>query len=162
MKKLFVMGNIILVIALSGCGAHKNQSFLEEMSDTEITRSLVKNVTTKEQVKYDFGDPEEIKFDKSSEKWVYSFKRSDEKGVNFVASVNSFYQSSSDTIKCLKIFFNSRGIVERYTLSSSHGASKFWFNDMSSQKNFQIRNHGFFSEESTQGINSPNSFSSNY
>ncbi len=151
MKKLFVISNIILSLALSGCGASTGRPFLEEACDSEIVESLVKNVTTKEQVKCDFGEPEEVNFDRGSEKWVYSFKRSEDKGVNFMPRAGSFYQGSSDTIKHLRIFFNPRGILEKYTFSSSQGATKFWFSDLSAQKGFQLRNHGFFSEDNYRG-----------
>ena len=75
-------------------------SVLEDMSTEQAAGSLVSNVTTKNQVKEKYGDPEDIDFGTDgTETWVYKFVRSDAKGVNYVPIANWFYRGTNDTIK---------------------------------------------------------------
>lgn len=113
------------VLLLTGCAAKTGHQFLEDMSTEQAAGSLVSNVTTKNQVKEKYGDPEDIDFGTDgTETWVYKFVRSDAKGVNYVPIANWFYRGTNDTIKKLKIVFDSRGILQRYGFSQTSGETK--------------------------------------
>lgn len=115
----------ILGLFLTGCAATTGHTFLENMSQQEISARLIAHKTTKEQVRSSFGDPEELDFqDNGKEEWLYSYKRVDAKGVNYVPVVNSFYRGTNDTTKKLRILFDLEGRVEKYSFSNSKGETK--------------------------------------
>lgn len=125
MKNILPSASALIGLILGGCAAKTGHTFLEDMPDSEAAHVLVAHVTTKEQVKGRFGDPEEIDIESNGgEKWTYSFKRSEAKGVNYVPIINSFYRGTNDTIKRLKILFTPQGRVEKYAFSSSQGETQ--------------------------------------
>lgn len=114
-----------IVLLLSGCAAKTGHQFLEEMSETQVASSLVSNVTTKAEVKEKYGDPEDIDFSvDGTETWLYKFIRSDAKGINYVPIASLFYRGTNDTIKKMKIVFNSQGVVHKYAFSQTTGETK--------------------------------------
>ncbi len=116
---------VLVPLAVVGCGAKTGHIFLEKMSDSDIGQKLVRNKTTKEEVKANFGDASDIDLrDNGTEIWIYEFKRSKAKGVNFVPIVNSLYQGTNDNVRRLKVIFNKCGVVENYAFSSSKGETK--------------------------------------
>jgi outer membrane protein assembly factor BamE (lipoprotein component of BamABCDE complex) len=125
MKRLSIISIILfsLSVLLGGCAAKTGNAFLEKASDSDISSKLIKNKTTKEQVKNTFGDPIDIDFRDGKEVWVYKFTRASSKAINFVPIAGSFYGGTNDNTKTLKILFND-DIVEQYAFSSSKGETK--------------------------------------
>jgi outer membrane protein assembly factor BamE (lipoprotein component of BamABCDE complex) len=122
-KKIF---SVLLIAFLSaGCAAKRGHQFLAKMSNEEIAHKLVKNKTSQEEVKVMFGDPEDVDIDSDGgETWLYKYIRSESKGINFVPIVSSFYQGTNDSIKKLKIKFNSNGVLEKFAFSNAKGETK--------------------------------------
>ena len=115
----------ILALLISGCGANTGHQFLAKMSNDEVARKLVQNKTSKEEVRSMFGDPEDVDInDESGETWQYKYVRSEVKGVSFVPIAGSFYGGTNDSIKKLKIKFNSDGLVDKFAFSNSKGETK--------------------------------------
>jgi hypothetical protein len=116
----------ILGLLLAGCAITRGHTFLGNMSQQEISAKLVAHKTTKEDVRSNFGDPEEVNFQESGkEGWLYSYKRSAAKGVNYIPLANSFYNGTDDTTKNLRILFDLQGYVEKYSFSSSKGETQW-------------------------------------
>lgn len=116
---------ILLSISFSGCAVKTGHQFLEKMSNEEISRKLVKGITTKEQVKHFFGDPSDIDvLPDGKENWVYSYVRSASKGINFIPYANLVYSGTNDNVRKLKIIFDTRSKVEFFAFSSSKGETK--------------------------------------
>jgi len=113
------------VLLFSGCAAKTGHTFLEKMSQEEISTKLIHGKTTKVEVIKMFGDPEDVDLrDDGREVWVYKFIRSSAKGVNFVPIANSFYAGTNDNIKRLKISFDTNSVVDKFAFSNAKGETK--------------------------------------
>lgn len=126
MKKVLVLlCTIMSVNMLAGCGAKSGHSFLEKMTHQQAASYLIKGKTTREQVRSYFGDPEDIDyFPGGNEIWVYKFKRSVEKGSNYIPIIGAFTAGTNDTTKKLKIIFDKNGRVATYSMSQAKGETK--------------------------------------
>lgn len=126
MKKINLALCVLVSLAmLSACGAKSGHSFLEKMTHEQAASYLVKGQTTREQVRSYFGDPEDIDyFPGGNEIWVYKFKRSVEKGSNYIPIVGAFTAGTNDTTKKLKIIFDNHGKVANYSMSQAKGETK--------------------------------------
>lgn len=124
MKKLCLILCLVTPI-LAGCAGKTGNQFLEKTTDAEIATKLIKNKTTKEEVKNLYGDPDDFDLrNNGNELWTYSFRRSSAKGINYVPYVNTFYRGTNDTMRRLKILFNKDGILENYSFAKSEGETK--------------------------------------
>lgn len=116
---------IILALALAGCASKTGHQFLEKTSIQEISNKLKKGETTKDQVQAMFGDPSDVKIlPNNEETWVYCYKRSALKAVNFVPCASWFGGGTNDNIRKLKILFNAENKVERFSFSNSMSETK--------------------------------------
>jgi len=123
MQKLYIF---ILSLVISGCATKSGNHFLENTSNTELSSQLVKNDTTKNEVRKMFGDPIDIKFTNSNmELWVYKFQKSAAKMSNFVPVFNEFYRGTNDNSKKLQIIFNQNDTVHSFYYSDSQGETKY-------------------------------------
>ena len=115
----------LCILAISGCAAKTGNQFLEKTSSEELSKKLIANSTTKNDVKEMFGDPMTITFMASNnEMWSYSFVRSEAKMINLVPMVNLFYAGSNDNIRSLHIIFNPDNIVNSFNFINSDGETK--------------------------------------
>lgn len=127
MKKL---NYATLVIATSvfftGCTAVKTgNEKLGELDKKSVEQIIVKDYTTKADIKSIFGDPDTTDFDNNSlEKWTYLHVRKASKGINYVPIVNMFVSGTNDTTKSLVIVFNDNGTVKNYINSDAKGETK--------------------------------------
>lgn len=122
-KTTFILLTIFLI---SGCATNTGHQFLAKMSNEEIASKLIQNQTSKSEVLAMFGDPEDIEIDNDGgETLLYQYIRSEAKSVNYVPIASAFYAGTNDNKRKLKIKLNSKGIVERFAFSSSHGETKF-------------------------------------
>lgn len=123
MKKTISM--TILTLALAGCAGKTGHQFLEKLTPAEASQKLIKGQTTKDQVLSHFGEPKDIDLrDDGSEVWLYEFKRSEAKAVNFMPVVGDFYHGTNDTGKKLKIMFDKNCRVKSYAFSNAQGETK--------------------------------------
>jgi len=125
MKNFYTIVILLLSTLICSCAAKTGHQFLEKMSTEEISSKLIKGHTTKEEVKGLFGDPSDVDImPDGKEQWVYSFVRSEQKGVNFVPYANLVYNGTNDNIRKLKILFTNCGKVEFFAFSNSKGETK--------------------------------------
>ena len=83
------------------------------------TLQIIDGVTTKEQVKSQFGDPLETSFtDSGHEIWKYVFAKTQQNGTNFIPYYGAFSSGSHGKAKSLTIIFNDDK-VWHHTLSES-------------------------------------------
>ena len=123
MQKLYIF---ILALVISGCAIKTGNQFLESASNTEISCQLVKNHTTKNEVRKMFGDPIDINFTNNNmELWIYKFQKSAAKMGNFVPVFNAFYKGTNDNTKKLQVIFNHDDTVHSFYYSDTQGETKY-------------------------------------
>ncbi len=114
----------VVLLLMTGCAKNSGQQFLAKMSNEEISSKLIKNQTSKAEVKSMFGDPAEISFSSDGqETWEYSYTRSADKGINYIP-FNVFYRGTNDNVRKLKIRYTFDGFVDRFSFSNSQGETQ--------------------------------------
>ncbi|BCI68206.1 outer membrane protein assembly factor BamE domain-containing protein [Acetobacter aceti] len=109
---------LTVALLLAGCASSGNESIKNETSETLQTK-IIDGVTTKEQVKSQFGDPLETSFtDSGHEIWKYVFAKTQQNGTNFIPYYGAFSSGSHGKAKSLTIIFNDDK-VWHHTLSES-------------------------------------------
>ena len=120
-KKMILVSVVVLGTALfmNGCASVGNK-FLKNETTESIDQRIVKGQTTKEQIKSMFGDPISSDFtDSGNLIWHYKFTKTHAKATNFIPIVNLFARGSKGDKKELVIFFDQKGIVQNYSMSTS-------------------------------------------
>lgn len=109
---------------ISGCAVKTGNEKLEEASNEKVSEFLKKDVTTKNEVKKNFGEPQKVDFMSNGlEKWEYEHLRKQAKGVNYVPVVNWFVSGTNDTKKTLVILFDG-DIVKNHSVATADGETK--------------------------------------
>lgn len=123
MKKMKWVLPLVCTIALSGCAGVGNESLKKE-TEISIKNKITEGVTTKEQVKAQFGSPDTTSFtDNGKEIWKYSYVKMSADAVNYIPIVNLFGTSASGTKKELVVMFDGDK-VSRYSMSESANSVK--------------------------------------
>ena len=118
MKYLTLSVCLTSVLLLAGCASSGNESIKNETTQTLQTK-IIDGVTTKDQVRAQFGDPLETGFtDSGHEIWKYVFTKSKQNGTNFIPYYNAFSSGSNGKAKSLTIIFNDDK-VWHHSLSDS-------------------------------------------
>jgi len=118
-KKIAIVGTMISVLIVSGCASSGNRS-LDNQTQTSVQSKLVKGVTTKPEVRANFGDPTGVSFtDGGNEIWTYSLARVRVSGKAFIPFYGLFHNGATTNMKQLVILFKN-DVVEKYTLSESN------------------------------------------
>lgn len=116
MKKGIII--TIIAIALAGCASSGNKA-LQKESEVSVQSKLKEGVTTKSQVKSDFGSPDSVNFtDGGKEIWKYSFARAKVSGKAFIPFYGLFNNTVTGTKKELVILFDGDK-VSKYSMSES-------------------------------------------
>ncbi|ETZ07214.1 hypothetical protein P618_200608 [Holospora obtusa F1] len=122
-KKLLFIFSIF--IFLTGCAVKRGHQFLEDINHEKISRHLIKNKTSKDDVRKKFGDPENVNLAvDGGESWFYHYTRTESKGVNFIPVVDWFYSGANHNTRQLKIKFNRFGLVEHFAFSNSQSETR--------------------------------------
>ncbi|MEX9876154.1 hypothetical protein AB7X03_22410 [Providencia rettgeri] len=118
MNKSLSIALIATVLTLTGCATAGNQALKNE-TETTIKSKITENKTTKNEIKSQFGSPDETSFtDNGKEIWKYEFAKMSSDAVNYIPIVNLFGSSSSGTKKQLVIMFDG-DVVSKYSMSES-------------------------------------------
>ncbi|BAT19117.1 hypothetical protein [Asaia bogorensis] len=121
MKKVFIAGCALSL--LTACASNGNES-LRNQTQATVATQIKNGVTTKEEVRKQFGDPTETSFtDGGKEIWKYRLDNVSADAVSYVPVVNMFGASASGTRKELVILFDG-DTVSKYTMSSSAVSQK--------------------------------------
>jgi len=121
MKKIFIAGCALSL--LTACASNGNES-LRNQTQATVATQIKNGVTTKEEVRKQFGDPTETSFtDGGKEIWKYRLDNVSADAVSYVPVVNMFGASASGTRKELVILFDG-DTVSKYTMSSSAVSQK--------------------------------------
>ncbi|MCP1213789.1 outer membrane protein assembly factor BamE [Acetobacter okinawensis] len=118
MKNVTLAGCLTALLALSACASSGNESIKNETGAT-IDQKIQDGVTTKDQVRAQFGDPMDTSFtDSGHEVWKYAFAKSKADGTNFIPYYGMFSSGSHGSEKQLSIIFNGNK-VWHHSLSNS-------------------------------------------
>ena len=121
MKKSIAAGMVALLLA--GCASSGNRA-LEKENQVSVQSKIQKGITTKQQVKTQFGDPMGDSFtDGGNEVWTYSMANVKLNGSTFIPFYGLFHNGSKAHVKQLVILFKN-DIVEKYTMSESNTETK--------------------------------------
>ena len=122
MKKLILI--IAIAALVAGCATVGNQSLIGEtpqMAEQKIT----KDVTTKQEVRSLYGDPEDVDFtDSGLEQWRYILRHVKNDAKNFIPFYGMFASKLHINKKQLVVLFNDDGVVKNFTMSSSDSKMK--------------------------------------
>ncbi|MBO1359194.1 hypothetical protein J2D73_05210 [Acetobacter sacchari] len=106
------------LVSLASCSSGGNESIKNETGAT-IDQKIKDNVTTKEQVRSQFGDPAAVTFtDSGHEQWQYRFNNASSDATNFIPLYGDLHQSGHGTEKTLTIIYNG-DVVWHHAMSSS-------------------------------------------
>ncbi|NHN89197.1 outer membrane protein assembly factor BamE [Acetobacter conturbans] len=106
------------LVSLSACSSGGNESIKNE-TGASIDQKIQDGVTTKEQVRSQFGDPAAVSFtDSGHEQWKYSFTNASSDAANFIPVYGDLHQSSHGTEKTLTIIYNGN-VVWHHAMSAS-------------------------------------------
>lgn len=124
MKRMYAVIMICTLLIFSGCAAKTGNSQLENATQESVAQVITKGVTTKAELRRQFGDPQKVDFTESGlEKWEYMFLRKSQKAVNYIPIASAFVGGTNDTTKTLLVVFKG-DIVENYALSAANGETK--------------------------------------
>ncbi|HHC1002614.1 TPA: outer membrane protein assembly factor BamE [Klebsiella pneumoniae] len=114
---------LLCTILLSGCAGVGNEHLKKE-TEVSIKTKITEGVTTKEQVRSQFGSPDTTTFtDNGKEIWKYEYTNMSADAVNYIPIVNFFGSSSSGTKKELVIMFDGDK-VSRYSMAETASSVK--------------------------------------
>ena len=109
---------LLLVAALTGAAvltgcSHGNRGLAQQSSES-IDSKLVRNQTTREQVRADFGNPmASTRTASGGEVWMYNYSR-----VKAKAFIPFNYSMSGKSVgKALQVTFNNNGLVQDYSFT---------------------------------------------
>ena len=120
MSKLQTLAALSLtgLLALTGCASEGNEALKNETA-ASIDQKIQDGVTTKEQIRAQFGDPRESTFtDSGHEQWRYSFSNASSDAANFIPLYGDLHQGTHGTEKTLTVLFNGN-VVWHHTMNSS-------------------------------------------
>lgn len=118
-NKLLLITAAALSLVMAGCASSGNKVLKEETSKS-VAEKITKGKTTKAQVRELYGDPMETSFtDSGKEIWKYHFIKAHVKATNFIPVVSMFASGSEGDKKELVVLFNSKGVVDNFSMSSS-------------------------------------------
>lgn len=112
-----------LLLCLAACASTGNKE-LGKVNTADLSSFLVKGRTTKLDVERKFGQPSNVDFVGSNEKWEYIHTKSSQKATNFIPVVNWFTQGTNDDTKKLVVLFDNKGVLAKYAVTHSKGETK--------------------------------------
>jgi predicted small secreted protein len=123
-KRLSIVALAICASLLTGCAVKTGNDKLEDVSSESVGKVIIKDKSTKANVKEAYGEPQKVDFMANGlEKWEYSHIRKAGKAVNYVPVVNWVVGGTNDTTKSLVILFDG-DIVKNYSMAVSEGETK--------------------------------------
>ncbi|MFC5549977.1 hypothetical protein [Massilia aerilata] len=120
MKKLLVVGGVLISsILVTGCASVGNESLRKE-SEASVSQKIVQGKTTKNDIRSMFGSPTKTTFtDGGLEIWNYDFSNVSADAISYVPIVNLFGASASGKKKELVVMYDQADVVKRFSMSES-------------------------------------------
>jgi len=119
-----LVAGFVSIALLAGCASTGNESIRHESGAT-IKNKVVEGKTTKADIQSMFGAPTSTSFtDSGLEVWTYDFTKLSADAVSYIPVVNWFGSSATGTKKSLVVMYDSKDIVQRYSLSTSPVSKK--------------------------------------
>ncbi|MDH2273304.1 hypothetical protein [Moraxella porci] len=113
----------LAAILLTGCVSTGN-TVMKEQNQQSIESTIVKGVSTKQDVTSKFGSADSVSFtDSGNEVWTYRHSRSTPMARNFIP-YNFFSLGENIKTKELVILFDKNGVVSNYTFRETANQSK--------------------------------------
>lgn len=114
-KSLYLLALLLLVTACASSGNKEIFGYNQESIKDKIAKGY-----SKAQVRSNFGSPKDIHYtDSANEIWKYEFLDLKSKPINFIPIVNLIKQGYEGQKYLLAVFYNDKGIVEKYSYSVS-------------------------------------------
>lgn len=125
MKKELKFATLVLCASLvTGCAVKTGNDKLEDVTSESVGKSIIKEKSTKANVKEFYGEPQKVDFMANGlEKWEYEHLRKSGKAINYVPVANWVVGGTNDTKKSLVILFDG-DIVKNYSMAVSEGETK--------------------------------------
>lgn len=125
MKKILVVGGIVVSsILATGCASVGNESLRKE-SEASVGQKIVQGKTTKNEIRGMFGSPTKTTFtDGGLEIWNYDFSNVSADAISYVPIVNLFGASASGKKKELVVMYDQADVVKRFSMSESDVTQK--------------------------------------
>ena len=109
----------VAAVSLSGCASAGNESIANQ-NNQKLSQKIIKNQTTKAQIKEMFGDPEKTTFNDAGElMWTYKFSQGHRTVGSYIPVVDWFVNQYKGHDKSLVVLFHKDGTVKNYNFSSS-------------------------------------------
>lgn len=119
MKKTTLLVLLSVALFSAGCVSSGNKVLKDETSKS-VAQKIHKGKSTKDDVRAIYGDPLTTSFtDSGNEIWKYQFVKGHAKATNFIPVVSMFSSGSTGNKKELVVFFDKRGIVKNFSMSTS-------------------------------------------
>lgn len=117
---VILMSTLMLFVGCAATGNHK----LKRESEVSIDKKIIKNQTTKAEIRKMFGPAGEvINSPNNGEVWVYQFTSTSDI-VNHIPVVNWLGSSTSITNKKLTVEFNENDVVVKYDMDIIDGGGE--------------------------------------
>ncbi|VEN75438.1 conserved hypothetical protein [Candidatus Desulfarcum epimagneticum] len=121
--KMKRMGYVFLIMliccAFIGCASGGNKALKFE-NQSSIGQKIKRGVTTQPQIRAMFGDPIRTNFtDSGNIIWHYEFFKTRLKATSYIPVVGLFDSGKKGKKKELVVFFDKKGTVRNYSMSSS-------------------------------------------
>lgn len=114
---------MVIGLALTGCVSSGNQ-ILKKETEVSIKSKIIDGVSTKADVRKQFGSPIRTTFtDSGHEIWTYRLSHLSADAISYMPVIGLFGSSTSGTEKELVVMFNGDR-VQKYAMSESAVATK--------------------------------------
>lgn len=121
MKRIVL--TVLMGLALTGCVSSGNQ-ILKKETEVSIKSKIIDGVSTKADVRKQFGSPLKTTFtDSGHEIWTYRLANFSSDAISYIPIIGLFGSSTSGTEKELVVMF-SGDHVQKYAMSESAVATK--------------------------------------
>ncbi|WP_323992854.1 hypothetical protein [Nguyenibacter sp. L1] len=110
---------LVLACTLAACSATDGSDALRNETTTSINQKIVDDVTTKEQVRAAFGEPQETSVDGSGhETWKYSAGKFQGNVLGYIPVVNGFAGGGTNSDTTLTLVFRGDRVAS-HSISQS-------------------------------------------
>lgn len=115
MKKVIEIISCISVLTIATACASSGNTSIEKESSTTVDAKIIDGVTTREEMKKLYGDPDNVDYrDKTTEIWKYSFSKSHYAPF----AMKAFQSVAKGEKKTLTVLFEG-DVVQKHNFSTS-------------------------------------------
>ena len=122
MNKILSAFLVISTLSFVGCTSTGNQQIKNETNVT-LDKKIIRNQTTKSEIKKLFGSPTNVRSSNGKEIWQYDFQLISKSAVNYIPGIKLLGTSSTETNKVMIINFDGNIVVD-YSMDETKNSSK--------------------------------------